>query len=108
MAWVDLEGSLQWRFFRRAVRLLQERGNNVFVLVGPFNEHMLTDQNKVIYNKLKDGIEAWMQENRIPYLIPSALPPECYVDASHPPAHGYALLAKTLMESPSFKTFMLK
>jgi hypothetical protein len=108
MAWVDLDGSLQWQFFRRAIRLLQERGNNVFVLVGPFNEHMLTEQNKIVYNRLKDGIEAWMQENRIPYLIPSALPPECYVDASHPPAQGYALLAKTLMDSPSFKTLMLK
>ncbi|MBN1510236.1 MAG: hypothetical protein JW955_25535 [Sedimentisphaerales bacterium] len=106
MAWVDLEGSLQWQFFRKAIRLLQERGNHVFVLVGPFNEHMLTDQNKLVYNKLKDGIEAWMQENRVPYLLPSVLPPECYVDASHPPAEGYALLARTLMESPSFKNLM--
>ncbi len=108
MAWVDLEGSLQWRFFRQAVQLLQERGNKVFVLVGPFNEHMLTDQNKIIYGRLKDGIEAWMQGNHVPYLIPSALPPEFYIDASHPPAEGYALLAKTLMESPSFKALMLK
>jgi hypothetical protein len=108
MAWVDLESSLQWRFFRRAVQLLQERGNKVFVLVGPFNEHMLTDRNKLVYGRLKDGIEAWMRENRVPYLIPSALPPECYVDASHPPAEGYALLAKALMESPSFKALMLK
>jgi hypothetical protein len=108
MAWVDLDSSLQWRFFRGAVQLLLERGNKVFVLVGPFNEHMLTDQNKAIYGKLKDGIEAWMQANNIPYLIPAALPPECYVDASHPPAEGYALLAKTLMESPSFKALMLK
>lgn len=108
MAWVDLESSLQWQFFRRAVQLLQERGNTVFVLVGPFNEHMLTDQNKVVYGRLKQGIEAWMQKNSIPYLIPAALPPECYVDASHPPAEGYALLAKTLAESPSFKAVMLK
>ncbi len=108
MAWVDLESSLQWRFFRGAVQLLQERGNKVFVLVGPFNEHMLTDQNRIVYGRLKDGIETWMRENRVPYLIPSALPSECYVDASHPPAEGYALLAKTLMESPSFKALMLK
>jgi len=108
MAWVDLEGSLQWQFFRRAVQRLQERGNSVFVLVGPFNEHMLTDQNKVVYGKLKEGIEAWLQANRIPYLIPAALPPKCYVDASHPPAEGYALLAKTLVDSPSFKAVMFK
>jgi hypothetical protein len=108
MAWVDLESSLQWRFFRGAVQLLQERGNRVFVLVGPFNEHMLTDQNKLVYARLKDGIEAWMQANDIPHLVPAALPAECYVDASHPPAEGYALLAKTLMENPSFKALMLK
>ena len=108
MAWVDLESSLQWQFFRQAVQRLQERGNNVFVLVGPFNEHMLTDQNKVTYGKLKAGVEAWLRENRIPYLIPAALPPECYIDASHPPAEGYALLARTLMDSPSFNAVMLK
>lgn len=108
MAWVDLESSLQWRFFQGAVQLLQERGNKVFVLVGPFNEHMLADQNKAIYSRLKDGIERWMQVNHVPYLIPAALPPECYVDASHPPAEGYALLAKMLMESPSFKALMLE
>lgn len=108
MAWVDLESSLQWRFFRQAVQWLQERGNKVFVLVGPFNEHMLTDQNEVIYSKLKNGIEAWMQTNHVPHLTAAALPPECYIDASHPPAEGYALLAKTLMEDPSFKAAVLK
>ncbi len=108
MAWVDLESSLQWRFFRQAVRFLQERGNRVFVLVGPFNEHMLTDQSKAVYGKLKDGIEAWMEQNRVPYLIPAALPPECYIDASHPPAEGYARLAETLMGDPSFRALMMK
>ncbi len=108
MAWVDLERSLQWQFFRQAVRRLQERGNTVFVLVGPFNEHMLTDQNRAVYSKLKDDIGAWMQANNVSHLIPTALPAECYVDASHPPAEGYALLARTLMESPSFKAAVLK
>jgi hypothetical protein len=108
MAWVDLESSLQWQFFRGAVQLLQERGNTVFVLVGPFNEHMLTEQNKVTYSRLKDGIEAWMRAHHVPCLVPAALPVECYVDASHPPAEGYALLARTLMESPAFKATVLK
>ena len=108
MAWVDLESSLQWQFFRRAIQLLQERGNTVFVLVGPFNEHMLTDQNKVVYSKLKNGIEAWMQTNHVPHLVAPVLPPECYVDASHPPAEGYALLAKMLTEDPAFKAAVLK
>jgi hypothetical protein len=40
--WVDLDTSLQWQGFRRLVQILRERDNRVFVLVGPFNEHLLT------------------------------------------------------------------
>ena len=40
-SWVDLGTSLQWRLFRAAVHTLLRRGNRVFVLVGPFNEHLL-------------------------------------------------------------------
>jgi hypothetical protein len=98
MAWVDLDSSLQWRFFRRTVQLLRQRGNTVFVLVGPFNEHMLTDENRVVYDHLKHGIETWMLVNRVPHLVAPPLPPERYVDASHPDAEGYALLARMLME----------
>ncbi|HKW86268.1 MAG TPA: hypothetical protein VJM82_04285, partial [Nitrospiraceae bacterium] len=39
--WVDLQESLQWHAFQRVVQILQERGNRIFVLVGPFNEHLL-------------------------------------------------------------------
>ena len=43
--WVDLETSLQWQAFQGVVELLQQRGNRVFVLVGPFNEHLLTPES---------------------------------------------------------------
>src|ERR1043166_804437 len=36
--WVELERSLQWAGFQRLVRVLQSRDNEVFVVVGPFNE----------------------------------------------------------------------
>ena len=45
VTWVKLDTSLQWKFFRRSLNLLQNQGNRVFVLVGPFNEHMLNDQD---------------------------------------------------------------
>jgi hypothetical protein len=106
MEWVGLDSSLQWRFFRRAVALLRQRDNRVFVLVGPFNEHLLTERSRATYAKMKDGIEAWLRENDIPYLIPPALGSESYVDASHPQAEGYALLARTLMESSTFISWL--
>jgi hypothetical protein len=97
MPWVDLAGSLQWKSFQRAVDLLQARGNTVLVLVGPFNEHLLKDASRVKYSELKRGIEAWLQERKIRYFAPEALPSEQYGDASHPLSAGYALLAKEMM-----------
>jgi hypothetical protein len=105
--WVELETSLQWKLFRRTVELLKERDNTVFVLVGPFNEHMLTGESPAGYDQMKNGIASWLQQNSIPHLIPEALPSEQYADASHPLAEGYALLARQLFENDSFRSNIL-
>lgn len=99
MPWVDLAGSLQWKSFQRAVELLEKRDNTVLVVVGPFNEHLLTDASRVKYLELKRGIESWLKERKIPYVAPEVLPSEHYGDASHPLSAGYALLAKQLAAS---------
>lgn len=104
--WVELETSLQWSLFRQSVELLRERNNNVFVLVGPFNEHMLKAKSFDTYQAMKSEFENWLRQNNIAYYIPPPLPSELYRDASHPIAEGYALLAKQLNENPSFKSFM--
>ena len=107
LRWVELETSLQWKLFRQTLELLQERGNTVFVLVGPFNEHMLQAASADVYGRMKKAIEAWLRENSIPYFVPDALPSEFYSDASHPLAEGYALLAQQLFENESFRANIL-
>lgn len=102
-SWVDPEKSLQLQFFQKTVELLQRRANHVFVLVGPFNEHMLQEKSKVSYLKLKNAVEAWLQEGQIPYLAPEPLPSELYADASHPLAEGYELLAGQVFAALSRK-----
>jgi hypothetical protein len=97
MPWVDLAGSLQWKSFLRTVDLLQQRGNTVMVLVGPFNEHLLKDASREKYRALKREIEGVLKEKGIPFLAPDPLPSEFYGDASHPLSAGYALLAKQLV-----------
>jgi len=97
--WLEPETSLQWRAFQRAVALLQQRGNTVFVLVGPFNEHMLTDRSREGYARLKRGIEDWLRAKNVAYVAPQALPSELYADASHPLSEGYRLLAKQVFEA---------
>ena len=105
--WVELETSLQWKLFRRSIELLKARNNTVFVLVGPFNEHMLTGESPGIYSKMKSGIESWFRQNNIPYFLPEALPSNLYSDASHPLPEGYALLAKKILEDESFQSSIL-
>jgi hypothetical protein len=104
--WVDLEGSLQWASFRRTMALLRSRGNRVFVVVGPFNEHMLKPESRAAYRTLKAEIGRWLAEEGIPHLVPEVLPSELYADASHPLDDGYAALAGRLMKSEPFARFL--
>jgi len=103
--WVELKASLQWRFFRDTVALLQGRGNRVFVILGPFNEHMLTDDSRAAYAARKQAVEDWLKADGVPHFIPDPLPSALYADASHPLAEGYRLLAKQLFDNEAFVTF---
>jgi hypothetical protein len=105
--WVMPDESLQWRCFLHTIQLLRERKNNVFVLVGPFNEHTLGQTNLVAYQTLKRQIELALNANNVNYYMPPVLPAEYYIDASHPTNEGYALLARQLTINESFKSFIL-
>ena len=102
--WVDLEASLQWHAFQDVIELLRARGNRVFVVVGPFNEHLLTAASQERYDKVKRAIAAWLDERQIPYKMPAPLASEQYADASHPLPQGYATLARQLCDEPFFRS----
>jgi len=106
--WVDLETSFQWTYFCRTIGTLKQRGNRVFVLIGPFNEQMLTDEALRGYKNIRSKAETWLIANGIAYYAPSTLPSEDYADASHPLAEGYELLAKDLFENKGFRQFSSK
>ena len=103
---MNLDASLQWRAFQRLVRELRRRGNSVFVVVGPFNEHLLAEDNRATYRRLRDGIREWLKQNQIPQAIPESLPSELYADASHPLTEGYQLLAKCIEAEPQFRNWI--
>jgi hypothetical protein len=106
--WIELETSIQWESFCRTIALLRDRGNQVFVLVGPFNEHMLKPASLSKYQDMKARIGNWLSKHEVPHYIPGPLPSDHYADASHPLAKGYALLARRLWESPAFAAFRPK
>ncbi|MDZ4860022.1 MAG: hypothetical protein SGI88_13675 [Candidatus Hydrogenedentes bacterium] len=104
--WVAPENSLQWAFFKRSLSTLQSRGNRVFVILGPFNEHMLTDESRAIFADIHADMDAWLVQSHVDHLAPAVLPSGLYADASHPIAEGYVALATFLLESDSFRTFL--
>ncbi len=76
----------------------------MFVLVGPFNEHLLTPESLQRYQQVKATIAAWLREKKVPHALPPPLPSEQYGDASHPLAEGYEQLAHQLMQDPFFRS----
>lgn len=104
--WVKPSESLQWEFLKKSLTTLRSRGNTVFVLVGPFNEHMLTDESRTAFSGIRTEIETWLDQNGVEHFAPPPLPSELYADASHPIAEGYTALAQFLVENESFRSFL--
>jgi hypothetical protein len=104
--WVDLDSSLQWHAFQRVVTLLRGRGNDVLVVLGPFNEHMIAEEQRPTYRAMCNGIAAWLAQNHIPHVVPDTLPSAVYADASHPLTAGYDLLAGRIFATAAFQQWL--
>ena len=104
--WVELGSSLQWQAFQRVIGRLRERGNDVLVVLGPFNEHIMAAENRPAYRELRGGIVSWLKKNQVPHVVPETLPSALYADASHPLTEGYELLARRLYANQSFREWL--
>jgi len=85
---------------------LRERGNDVLVVLGPFNEHIMAAENRPAYWRIRDDIVAWLSTNQIPHVVPKPLPSALYADASHPLTRGYELLANRLYSDAAFRNWL--
>ena len=104
--WVELEESFQWDSFKKILEILNSRKNKVFVLLGPFNTHMLTEGSLRSFNTMKDEMGKYLKENEVSHYSVPDLPTEYYADASHPLKEGYAKIAEELFEDESFQRWM--
>jgi len=104
--WVELESSLQWHAFRRMISLLRGRGNDVLVILGPFNEHMVAADQVPIYQAMRDAIANWLRQNHVSVIVAQSLPSDLYADASHPLTQGYALLARRLLGDEDLRQWL--
>ena len=104
--WVPLNASLQWAAFQRTVALLRHRGNDVLVIVAPFNEHMIADPSLDSYKAIQSGVVTWLSDTHVPFVLPALLPSELYADASHPLTAGYEELARQICQSEPFQKWL--
>ena len=104
--WVQVEESFQWDSFKKAIKILEARRNKVFVILGPFNTYILTEESLNRYNIMKGKMEKWLEEEGVSYRSIPELPSEYYADASHPLREGYAQIAQELSETESFQKWM--
>jgi hypothetical protein len=88
------------------VKLLQSRGNDVLVLVGPFNAHIIAGENRPAFHRLRDGVVDWLAKNQIVCVVPEPLPSALYADGSHPLTEGYQLLANRLHNDATFQKWL--
>ena len=106
--WVSLDNSLQWAAFQRLTQILRARGNDVLVVVGPFNEHLMAEDNRTAYRQLRDGVAAWLRTEKIPVIVPESLASSLYADASHPLTEGYRVLASQLHRDETFLSWQTR
>jgi hypothetical protein len=100
--------SQQWGAFVETLSKLQADRNDVFVVFGPFNTHIVEPENRTGFESIKETIVATLKSSKIAFAAPETLPSELYADASHPLTTGYELLAKRLLENPDFRKFVEK
>jgi lysophospholipase L1-like esterase len=106
--WVAAETSLQWAAFKRTLATLRARGNDVLVVIGPFNEHIIAPESQPAFRTLRDAIAAHLAAEKIPFAQPEALPSALYADGSHPLTEGYQLLAERLYADDAFQGWLHK
>jgi len=108
LPWVGIKESFQWSYFKKAIEILIWRGNNIFVVLGPFNPYVLTEASLNRYNVIKGKMEKWFEKKRIRHYSVPDLPSEYYADASHPLKEGYLIIAEELLKDKSFQQWMEK
>jgi hypothetical protein len=104
--WVPLESSYQWCEFQTVIDRLRRLENEVFVLIGPLNPYLQTEESQIRYRELLRTAEEWFTQKKVRFYSPTDLPSELYADASHPLKDGYTKIADELFKERSFNQWL--
>lgn len=63
-------GSVQWECYLRALRMLKDKGNRIFVLLGPYNTYNLTDKSRARFFGMMAAVKKSLTSSGIRISIP--------------------------------------
>ncbi len=100
--------SVEWECYRGALRLLKEKGNRVFVLLGPYNTYNLTDKSRARFFAMMASVKKKLDELGYPYFDSTRdlLPSREYADKSHVLRNGHVLLARAMTQDARFRQWV--
>jgi hypothetical protein len=104
--WVSLKDSYQWKEFIKVIHRLKDKNNKIFVFLGPFNIHMLTDESLNRYRKIQEESRQLLLQEGIAFYWAKDMSPTHYGDESHPLVIGYEELAEDMLNTIEFKNWI--
>lgn len=104
--WIALDQSLQWGAFQRLIELLVSRDNELMVMLGPLNRHIMSAQNQSVFDDRVATVTQWLERRKIQFVAPETLPFNLYGDTSHPLTEGYRQLAEGLWSDERFRGWL--
>jgi len=100
--------SVQWELYLKALRVLKKRGNNVFILLGPYNSYCLTEASRGHLFAMMDEVKKKLAELGYSYFDATRdlLPSGQFADQCHLLRDGHVLLARALVKDAAFQKWL--
>ena len=87
-------------------RICLSRDNDLLMVVGPFNEHMIDETSIAGFREWQQIVRDWCHQQAVPCVEPAVLKSSLFGDASHPLTEGYDDLARKIMSDVTFLTWL--
>ena len=100
--------SVQWKCYTDAIKKLKEKNSQVFVLIGPYNNYMLTEESQLRLFSTINILKKNLDELGVPYFdsFEIKLPSETFADTCHLLVEGHKILAKELVGDEKFRSWL--
>jgi len=105
---VDLAESIQFECFLHAIDKLKSMNTQVFVMLGPFNDHFLTPESRERLLATIESAKTFLNERGVPYFdtIAIGLPSKTFGDSCHLLRDGHEMLGRAFASDPVFREWL--